>query len=112
MKIQQQRKVNNTLGSYKLKQIFLPSELNALIDDMAPESRQQTWQERQEVAQESWEHIRPTIFEEYVKHSALPSDGVSIILHFICLYVIMEFRIDHQLTSFKMKVIIQPSNLW
>ena len=74
-----------TICNYKLKQTFLPSELNALIDDMAPESRQQTWQERQEVAQESWEHIRPTIFEEHVKHSALPNDGVNIILHFICL---------------------------
>ena len=62
MKTRQQRKVSNTLCSYKLKQIFLPSELNALIDDMAPELRQQTWQERQE---ESWEHVRPTIFETF-----------------------------------------------
>ena len=75
----------------KTKLILLLSELNALIDDLAPEVRQQTWQERQEVAEESWEHIRPTIFEECVKHSALPSDGVNIILH-TYMPVIMDFR--------------------
>lgn len=85
MKTRQQRKVSNKcVAMYKLKLMLLISELNALINELAPELRQQTWQERQEVAQESWEHILPTIFEECVKHSALPSDGVSIISQFLC----------------------------
>lgn len=77
MKTQRQRKVSNEhVATYNLLLIL---ELNTLIDELIPESRHQTWQERQEVAQESWEHIRPAIFEECVKHSALPNDAVSII---------------------------------
>ena len=53
------------------------TELNGLIEEIAPEAKQQqTWQERQENQQESWEHFRPRIFEELLMYSSLPSDTV------------------------------------
>lgn len=52
-------------------------ELNDLIEEIAPEvKRQQTWQERQENQQESWECFRPRIFEELLMFSSLPPDMV------------------------------------
>ena len=60
-------------------------ELNSLFDELAPDSRHhRTWHERQEVAQESWEHIRPYIFEEVLKNSMLPCDRVCICIQSFC----------------------------
>ena len=51
--------------------------MHRIIGQSAPETakQQQTWQERQENQQESWERFRPRIFEELM-YSSLPPDTV------------------------------------
>ena len=49
-----------------------------MIDELLPQQRRehQSWQERQEAAQEGWEDVRPLLFKECLKYLALPHDGV------------------------------------
>ena len=42
---------------------------------------QQTWQERQDSSNESWERIRLAIFEEEIVKLALHEDDVSLFIH-------------------------------
>lgn len=56
-------------------------ELDDLIEELSQHVKpQQTWQERQDLSNESWERIRCTIFEEEIVKSALSADDVSIFI--------------------------------
>ena len=56
-------------------------ELDDLIKELSQHLQpQQTWQERQDSSNESWEQIRPVIFEEEIVKSALHENNVSVFM--------------------------------
>ena len=56
-------------------------ELDDLIKELSQHLQpQQTWQERQDSSNESWERIRPVIFEEEIVKSALHENNVSVFM--------------------------------
>lgn len=59
-------------------------ELDDLIEELSQHVQpQQTWQEQQDSSNESWERIRPAVFEEEVIKLALRADNVSICIYFV-----------------------------
>ena len=66
-------------------------ELDDLIEELSQHIQpQQTWQERQELSNESWERIRPIIFEEELVKLALRPDDVSVHTYlFICVQLLI-----------------------
>ena len=56
------------------------SELEAILTEVCDESTKNTitWGERMERQEESWEEFRPKIMDEFLKHSYLSEDCVSL----------------------------------
>ena len=51
------------------------------LEGLLPSTRKvQSWSERLELQEESWDQFRPIIFDEFLKLSHLPENCVSIII--------------------------------
>ena len=72
--------------------ILYTVELDDLIEELSQHIQpQQTWQERQDLSNESWERIRPIIFKEELVKLALRPDDVSVHTYlFVFIYLILH----------------------